>query len=488
MYRQIHVIWLIILSILMVFACNPSYASLTGDERVILSHVDSRHAMHTIERLCANDFAGRRAGSQEEDTAADYLVSQLHGYGLAPLALPGIKGYKQPLNMRYSLVNTKDDIKAILSYGIPKKHGVFQRSRIYPYSAYNGRGGLDLKSEVVFVGYGISDPAEGYDDYSGLNVAGKIVLWLPGRPDGLQIKTGYSGNQKLITAYQHGASACLMYKSASVKDDWGTNVGFSGTIADFPYIGVDTDTAAELLGASRTELGLHAKVLKPGKHGVEVHLHIPQVYDPARRTYNVLATIPGSDPSLAREVVMVGAHYDHLGAEKTGVFRGADDNASGTSVVLETARAIRESGLTPKRSIVFACWTGEEGGLIGSNFFACNPPFALSTIVSNLELDMVGEGTPHTFMTTGARAFPAHYRCISTSAGDLGINVIADKVMGASDHLAFTRKNVPTSLLYSGGEHPYYHTTRDVPSAINRHVLDSAIRLTVLSIWRAANS
>lgn len=473
-----------VIILLLMFTSASSFAALSPDEQMLLSHVNVGPAMHTIERLCANDFEGRRAGSIQSDMAADYLVAQFQDEGISKLNLPGIEGYKQPLTMRYTLVNSKDDIRATLSYKIAGKRGPVEKTQIFPYSEYNGHGGLTLKSDVVFVGYGIHDPADGYDDYSGLDVHGKIVLWIPGAPKNAHLHRSFTSTEKLIAAYEHGAVACLLCKSKAVKDYWGTNIGLSGAIADFPYISVDRTTASNILGRPGD---FDLSKLKGGAHGSKVRLHITQIYDPNRLTYNVLATLPGTDPVLSHQIVMVGAHYDHLGADRVGIYRGADDNASGTSVVLEVANAIRESGLSPKRTIVFACWTAEEAGLIGSNYFANHPPFPLSSIVSNFELDMVGEGRSDLFMTTGARDFPKHYAYLASSAADLGITLNADTVRGASDHLSFSRKHVPTSLLYSGGEHPYYHTIRDVPSAISPKVLESAARLTTLAVWRAAN-
>lgn len=472
MYKK----FLVVFFILLVLAyTNQLRAEITPDEQQLLSKINITRMMSAIERLCSNEYNGRRAGSPEHYFAAEYLASKFAEYGLAQA--PGMDGFKQPFTMKYALIRSKDEIKATLSYGIPS------RIRTFAYRGFNGRGGLDFNSEVVFVGYGIHDPDAGYDDYAGLDVNGKIVLWLSGQPKGVTLRKPVTGSHKIANAYQHGAVACLMCKPAEIKDEWGTNVGLSGSIADFPYIAVDKKIASELAGFDITKPGESA-----GKLGAKVRLQVTQVCDPERKTYNIVGMIPGSDPEKADEIVMIGAHYDHLGDILNGeIFRGADDNASGTSVILELMSAIKESGLTPRRTIVFASWTGEEAGLVGSNYFGANPPFPLDRIVSNIELDMVGCGTPGAFMTTGASAYPEHYKYLETSASDLNFTLHSDAVAGASDHLAFTRKKVPTSLIYSEGEHPNYHTIRDTPDKIDRVVLGSAARLVVLAIWRAAN-
>ena len=475
MYKK----FLVVFFIPLVLACPIQLrAEITPDEQQLISKINTPRMMSTIERLCSDEFNGRRAGSPEHYFAADYLASKFAEYGLAQA--PGMDGYKQPFTMKYALIRSKDENKATLSYGIPS------RIRTFAYRGFNGRGGLNFNSEVVFVGYGIHDPDAGYDDYAGLDVNGKIVLWLSGQPKGVTLKKPVTGFHKIAAAYQHGAVACLMCKPAEIKDEWGTNIGLSGSIADFPYIAVDKKIASEIMGCDVGKLD--ASQTPAGKLGAKVYLQVTQVCDPERKTYNIVGMIPGSDPEKADEIIMIGAHYDHLGDTPNGeIFRGADDNASGISVILEVMNAIKESCLTPRRNIVFASWTGEEAGLVGSNYFGANPPFPLDRIVSNIELDMVGCGTPGAFMTTGASAYPEHYRRLETSASDLNLVLHADVVAGASDHLAFTRKKVPTSLIYSEGEHPNFHTIRDTPDKIDRVVLGSAARLVVLAIWRAAN-
>jgi hypothetical protein len=444
--------------------------------------------MATVERLCSDEFRGRRAGSPEHARAADYIASHFHRSSLSALTVADFDDYKQRLTMRYALVRSKDDIKAVLSYNVPGKNGVVSRIRSLAYPGFKGRGGLDLKSEVVFVGHGISDPASGWDDYAGLDVSGKIVLWLAGKPQGVTVSAATTAH-KMAAAYEHGAAACLIYKPNGGEDKWGTNVGLAGSIADFPCLAIDRAIASEILtpGGFGPD-GSPTNGLTVGARGAGVRLRITLVCDPQRATCNVIGVLPGIDPEVGHEVVILGAHFDHLGDNAKGqIFRGADDNASGTAVVLEAARIISQMEIGPRRTILFAAWTGEEAGLVGSNHFAANPPFPLENIVSNIELDMVGAGIPGTFMTTGASSYPAHYQHLASAAADQGITLKSDSMLGASDHLAFTRKGVPTSLIYSAGDHPNFHTVRDTPSALNPNVLESAARLAALSTWRAAN-
>ena len=136
---------------------SASYGAISASEHRILSEIDSARLMHTIERMCADDFAGRRAGSPEQNRAIDYLTHQFKADGL--VGVTGLSGYRQPLTMRYSLINDKENIKATLGLYSGGQVRGGARSKVFPYSEYNGHGGLDLHSRVVFVGYGICDPA-----------------------------------------------------------------------------------------------------------------------------------------------------------------------------------------------------------------------------------------------------------------------------------------------------------------------------------------
>lgn len=468
---------------------SSSNAEISPDERTILSAIRVDRVMRTINRLCGDEFGGRRAGSPEHYAAADYLASRFAELGLD--TVPGVRGYKQALTMKYALIRSKDDIKATLSYTVPGLGGAL-RKRSFAYRSYNGNGGLKIHSEVIFVGYGIHDPAAEYDDYAALDVAGKIVLWLPGRPRGVRLSGPVTTAHKTLAAYRQGAAACLQYRDAGHEDYSGANVGLSGSITDFPLLAVDAEVADELLLPTGLSVGrllrVDASELPRGATGVLADLSVTPVRDPSRLTYNVLAMLPGTDAEVADEVVMLGAHYDHIGDTGAGeICRGADDNASGTAVLLEVATALRQADLQPRRSIVVAAWTAEEAGLGGSKYFTANPPFPLDRVKSNIVLDMVGVGAPGAFRATGTAAYPEQYRTLASSASDIGITLRPDTARGASDHLPFARERVPSSLVHADGEHPYLHSVRDGPDRLDRTVLLDAARFAALAVWRTAS-
>jgi Zn-dependent M28 family amino/carboxypeptidase len=192
---------------------------------------------------------------------------------------------------------------------------------------------------------------------------------------------------------------------------------------------------------------------------------------------NVLASLPGSD--LAQEIVLIGAHYDHIGqaglgqcgearsgGSSTSICNGADDNASGTAMVLELARAYKQSGRAPRRTIVFVNFAGEELGVLGSKALAEAPPFDLKRVVAMVNLDMVGRLGPKGLAIGGLGSSEAGCRC-STRSGPRGLEILYEgSVATRSDHASFYRKDIPV-LFFFTGVHSDYHRPGDHADKIN---------------------
>jgi hypothetical protein len=219
-------------------------------------------------------------------------------------------------------------------------------------------------------------------------------------------------------------------------------------------------------------------------------------------TENVLSYIEGTD--LKDEVIVVTAHYDHVGMKKGKACVGADDNASGTAAVMELARAFQEAannGIKPRRSILFAAVSGEELGLRGSDFFVKNSPVPLENIILNVNLDMIGRNNKDKekynqtayFLTMGDNK--RLYRRIAKRNDKKNPNLKLSKHPGlmkkliwsfSSDHFRFRRKNIPAAVVFTG-LHPDYHTPRDTPDKINYPKTTQITRVTYKTIWDIAN-
>ena len=221
-------------------------------------------------------------------------------------------------------------------------------------------------------------------------------------------------------------------------------------------------------------------------------------------TENVIAFVEGTDKK--EEVIVVSAHYDHIGAENDSTINyGADDNASGTAAVMEAARAMQkavDNGYRPRRSVVFAAFSGEEMGLRGSHYYVLNSPTPLKSVVYNLNMDMVGRDKKNkdkyektVFMIANGdnkKAFKKTAKRLNKDNPNLKVSThpgFFSKLIWSvsSDHYRFKRNHIPIACFFTG-LHPDYHTPRDTPDKINYEKLTEITKLAYKTVWEMANS
>jgi len=229
--------------------------------------------------------------------------------------------------------------------------------------------------------------------------------------------------------------------------------------------------------------------LKPGNKGSWL-----QKLTTLGRGANVLGILPGSDPKLAKQVVIIGAHYDHLGVRDGKMFRGANDNAAGVSVVLELARVMATRKQAPARSILFACWDAEEGGLHGSRQYIRTPTVPLKDIVAVLDMDLIGRDfldiLPRKVFVIGSESATGLRKIVDAAAKGRKLDVLAlgaDLVGPRCDFWNFRRKKVP-HLFFSCAEHDDYHQTTDLPERIRYDKLAEIGRMIGATLTRLSGS
>ena len=208
---------------------------------------------------------------------------------------------------------------------------------------------------------------------------------------------------------------------------------------------------------------------------------------------NVIAAVPGSNPALKNEFVLIGAHYDHIGVSPAGedkINNGADDNASGTAVILEIARAFAELKTKPARSVVFGWWTAEEKGLVGSRFFVANPTVNLRNVVAVLNLDMVGRNAEDQIDIEGTGCSPdlrPLFDRVNSRKIFSKINFGVKEVKEDTDHFPFYMAGIPAVEFFSG-YHADYHKPGDEAQKITKPKLERVGRFVALAAWDLANS
>ena len=267
------------------------------------------------------------------------------------------------------------------------------------------------------------------------------------------------------------ARADVAQLSAPAMEGRGT--GFAGN-----------EAAAEWIGDRFAALGLEQV---PGLGGWRQVFPVHVEGAPSDLAPNVLGVIPGTDPALLHEVVMVGAHLDHLGGTAGGtIYPGADDDASGVAVVLELARAFAQSATRPRRTLLFAAWNAEELGLLGSCYYAEHDPlFPLGDTVAAIAVDMVGQGNERGLDLYGSSARPAPEiiavaRGAARAAG-IELAVGAPGVSDGSDHLCFAEQGVPAVQAMTPGPHRGYHSSLDTVDLIGSENLRAALELVFVT-------
>ena len=450
-------------------------AELPADQAALKSHVMF---------LASDALKGREAGSPEFDIAAQYVASQFYAAGLKPAGDEG--GYLQ----KVPLVSAKLDGPGTMT--VTGKGGTpvaLEFGKDFVSSANPETPSYSVTAPVVFVGYGIV--GQGRDDYKGVDVKGRIVAYFGGAPESFpgEVAAHFSNPAaKAEIAAKHGAIATITIESPRVgkappfslyityasrsRFTWGNPDG-TGHIA---APGTPSAGTVSLVGAEKLFAGARQKwadiakaaaapdaVFKAEALPVTVTVAAKTALTPVK-SYNVAGMLPGSDPALSKEVVVLSAHLDHIGVgrpDNTGdtINNGALDDAVGIASLIEEAKRFKTAGTKPRRSILFLAVTAEEKGLVGSDYFANNPTVPLSSIVADVNLDMpiitykfqdiVVYGAGHS--TLGP--------IVERAGKAIGVPLSDDPLPGEnifvrSDHYNFVRKGVPSVFLCPGAGGP----------------------------------
>jgi hypothetical protein len=410
----------------------------------------------TADTLTAPGMDGRRSGTPGGDLAAHQLAAWLRAAGLQP----GGEGasFLQSFVLAAGARIAPGTTLRVTGPGAD----VFEVGR--DWTPHGGSLRETVEGEVVFVGYGISAAAAGYDDWAAVDARGRIALALEGAPPHLA-GLGATRLEKLVAARRAGAGALLI-----VTDRLPTLAATATAVR--LVSGSLTPAAADVLlapsGATTARLAqaiAERRTPAPAAAGVRVELRV--ALEAADRTaVNVIGVLPGRDPGRAGEAVVIGAHYDHLGVVGGALYPGADDNASGTAVVVGLARAFAAAGPLD-RTLVFALFGAEEIGLVGSRHYVGRPTVPIDRTVAMLNFDMVGR-LHDARLTVGGVDSGRGLRDIVADAGRaLSIGVtLRDSPFGPSDHSRFYDAGAPV-LFFHTGTHADYHRPGDTADKLD---------------------
>ena len=443
---------------------------------------DAQSAFDLVKVLSTDAMQGRMSGEPGGRMAADYIAAKLKEWKLDPAGLAG--GYFQDITFEYYEVARGASLDVIA--GAAKRDFVYGED--WSASRFSGSGSFG--AEIVFVGYGISAPAKDYDDYLGVDVKGKLALFNTDTPRALadKLKDEAAFASRIKAAREHGARGVMTARPTMMPGApqpayyGGARLRKEDYQADFVVISLESKIVDFIFKHQKADPRYYyQQIEQTGKPqsfatGVRAFVNVNPVFDGKCTAPNILAKIPGTDPKLKNEYVIVGAHYDHLGIDQAGdVFNGADDNASGTAVVMEVARTMKLNRIAPKRTIVFALWAAEEEGLLGSKYYTENPVYPLDKTVAYINLDMEGHGTgkvnfrglyyaPEVWDVLKARLPKDIVDNVNTGRGG----------PGGSDHTYFLYQGIPAYFVATDGPHFKTNRVGDVIDLIKPEILKKA--------------
>ncbi|HEU4718700.1 MAG TPA: M28 family peptidase [Bacteroidia bacterium] len=467
--------------------------------------------------IASDEYEGRETAMPGQKKAAEYIAKQFASFGIPPYANGS---YFQDV----PLIEYRPSSGSVTT---PKNKYEFGKDFFFPPSDASRHEKCDT---LVFLGYGIDDPA--YNDYANTDVSGKAVLIMDGEPKDRNGNNLISGSKapsewyvkrakKVSEAQKHNAGALLIvvdeYDKALAKimshDHMSMLVpdeenDVSVIYDEMPVLLITRSMADNLLKEGK-QTPLEKLVEKISGKKKPVHTFskmkmdiVAQSTGRSVHSENVLGYLEGSD--LKGQLVVITAHYDHLGKDSV-VYNGADDDGSGTVSIIELAKAFaqaKKEGHGPRRSILFMTMTGEEKGLLGSSWYTSHPVFPLDSTVCDLNIDMIGRiDTTHAADTNyvyviGSGMISAELKTINETENNtytgLSLDYRYDKkddpnrFYYRSDHYNFAKNGIPVAFFFNG-VHPDYHRETDEVQKIHFPLMEKRAQLVFYTAWEIAN-
>jgi hypothetical protein len=458
--------------------------------------IQAQELLQRVRTLTAPEMEGRASGTPGGARAAAHIAAEFRKIGLQPLAERGdyLQAFEVTTGVRLGTGNR-------LALELATARQTYEAGVAFSPFSFSESG--RVSGEVAFAGYGITAPELNYDDYAGLDVRGKIALVMTHEPQ----ETNEQGpfrrpeafhytqvRHKVINAREHGATGIIIVPDPHHRGQEQAGLlglrGSASASAGIVAVHAGSEVAEAILGPTGTSLAQLQqdidRTLQPRSFaisGAVAHLAVDLIREKGRAA-NVIGLLPGRDPTLKEEAIVIGAHYDHLGRGGEGslapgqygeIHPGADDNASGTAGVIALAQAFARVGA--KRSLVFIAFGGEELGLLGSYHYVGHPLWPLDKTYAMINLDAIGRLDHDRLYILGVDTAAEFRSLIQEAAQGLRLTLhFSGDGFGPSDHTPFYAKERPV-LMFFTGPHADYHRPSDTAEKINAEGLQTVVRL-----------
>lgn len=480
---------------------HPAESSADADRLTRALHSISGSRMQAdIALLSSAEYNGRQTGTADDLHSALVVADRFRSLGLQPAGAVPLIPHSQAWAMTTPVIATR--------VGPPTVELSSAAEVMHPHAGTDYLPFLDSPSvnvtaPVVFVGYGISDPARGFDEYQGIEVRNRIVLFLRGKPERYAAPAVQAEKERV--AREKGAVGFLtatgpVLSAYEVRRGVGPapQAAYSdvGGERSLPGCWISTALAERLLAPyltsrQRSFAALQKELnetLTPRSGPVGVLMRMAwESFQAPGTLFNVAGLLSGrgSSAGSAAETVVLGAHRDHFGRQAGLLFPGADDNASGTAILLEVARALAESGALP-RTILFVSFSGEESGLLGSKLYVSQPLRSLDRTVGMVNVDHAGVGNGR--LTAGLSSLSKGVAIEAGQAAGLSDRLDLFGFFPGGDHVPFKEAGVPTMTVVSSGGHPDFHQPTDTAEKVQPAILEAVARYALSLTWKLAHA
>jgi hypothetical protein len=491
-----------------------------------LLSIRSGELQEKVSYLASKEMKGRGDGSPELRLAANYIAAAFKKNGVKPAGDNGT--YFQSFRM----------FRAQLGSGNAFRVDDSDYTLGSDYVPHYLSPSNNVEGALVFVGYGISTPHLKFDELGGVSLRGRIAVVIDSHPQADDFSSVFSRvdpsdsaliQTKARNVARAGAVAMIVVQNprtsniriadsaATFRPDYSRKDAPMGSLEDLrnpriPVIILSDQAARRFMPTLRDVQRRIDDTLQPqrvelGKRAV-LRVNVQRL---AFGTQNVVGLIEGSDSRLRRELVLLGAHYDHDGEDQGQIWPGADDNASGTAGLLELAEAFGNGNKVPSRSILLCAFAGEEKGELGSHHYADHPLIPLDKVIAMLQMDMIGRNEEHgadrelmleretaaqnanSINVIGSIFSPDLQRTMDTANQQVGLDLkfryddTPENLLRRSDQWPFLQKGIPALFLHTG-DHPDYHRPTDTAEKVNYPKMEKIVKLVYLAVDALGNA